>query len=218
MASRLFGCALSVALIATFAGRAIAVHPSELLLPATTKGFISTQDVDEVRTKFNATQLGEMAADPIMKPFIDDFKKQILAKLEKAGKKLGIRWDDMEGVYGGEAAAALIQPDPKDKMSHATALIVDITGKKKEIYLNGHSGGGSFIFGYLAGVEKIPSQVKRISFLDSDYGYDSSYSAPLGRRSSPFDQSSRCQSAAEGSGQEPRKPTKKHGRSQLHQP
>lgn len=50
-----------------------------------------------------------------------------------------------------------------------------IKTKKKQIYLNGHSGGGSFIFGYLAGVEKIPANIKRISFLDSDYGYDSSY-------------------------------------------
>ncbi|MBL7723744.1 MAG: hypothetical protein JNK27_06330 [Chitinophagaceae bacterium] len=47
--------------------------------------------------------------------------------------------------------------------------------KRRSIYLNGHSGGGSFIFGYLAGVSRIPSAVKRISFLDSDYGYDSSY-------------------------------------------
>lgn len=47
--------------------------------------------------------------------------------------------------------------------------------KKTNIFLNGHSGGGSFIFGYLDGVKKIPSVVKRISFLDSDYGYDSSY-------------------------------------------
>lgn len=46
---------------------------------------------------------------------------------------------------------------------------------EKELYLNGHSGGGSFIFGYLSGVDPIPVQVKRISFLDSDYGYDSSY-------------------------------------------
>ena len=30
------------------------------------------------------------------------------------------------------SALALIQPDPKDKMSHATVLIVDITGKQKE--------------------------------------------------------------------------------------
>jgi hypothetical protein len=50
-----------------------------------------------------------------------------------------------------------------------------ISAKHKEIYLNGHSGGGSFIFGYIAGVEKISSNITRISFLDSDYGYDSSY-------------------------------------------
>jgi hypothetical protein len=50
-----------------------------------------------------------------------------------------------------------------------------IYGASVSIYLNGHSGGGSFIFGYLAGVTQIPSAIKRISFLDSDYGYDSSY-------------------------------------------
>lgn len=48
-------------------------------------------------------------------------------------------------------------------------------GKGSEIYLNGHSGGGSFIFSYLAGMEQVPKQVKRISFLDSNYGYDSTY-------------------------------------------
>ena len=48
-------------------------------------------------------------------------------------------------------------------------------GYERTVYLNGHSGGGSLIFGYLAGVESIPSYIKRISFIDSDYGYDSSY-------------------------------------------
>ncbi len=41
-----------------------------------------------------------------------------------------------------------------------------------EIILNSHSGGGSFIFGYLDAVENIPVNLKRISFLDSDYGYE----------------------------------------------
>ncbi len=50
-----------------------------------------------------------------------------------------------------------------------------ICKKHLSVYLNGHSGGGSFIFGYLAGVTEIPSKIKRISFLDSNYGYDSSY-------------------------------------------
>lgn len=59
-------------------------------------------------------------------------------------------------------------------------IIVDsvfnlIPSKNKTVYLNGHSGGGSFIFGYLDGLQKVPSKVNRITFLDSDYGYDSSY-------------------------------------------
>jgi hypothetical protein len=47
--------------------------------------------------------------------------------------------------------------------------------KQYSIHLNGHSGGGSFIFGYMAGIEKIPAVVKRITFIDSNYGYDSSH-------------------------------------------
>ena len=43
--------------------------------------------------------------------------------------------------------------------------------KEVRIVLSGHSGGGSFIFGYLNGVRHIPDRVERISFLDSNYGY-----------------------------------------------
>ena len=67
-------------------------------------------------------------------------------------------------------------PDFKNLIPHIIdSLSGLIPGKRKDIYLNGHSGGGSFIFGYIAGLEKIPAYIKRISFLDSDYGYDSSY-------------------------------------------
>ena len=43
------------------------------------------------------------------------------------------------------------------------------------IVLTGHSGGGSFTFGFLDAVTEIPDNIERISFLDSDYGYDDSY-------------------------------------------
>ncbi|GHV16265.1 hypothetical protein FACS1894169_09730 [Bacteroidia bacterium] len=42
------------------------------------------------------------------------------------------------------------------------------------IMLNGHSGGGRFIFDYITGVGKIPHDVERIAFLDSSYGYEDS--------------------------------------------
>lgn len=109
-----------------------AVVPSEQLLPATTKGYLSALDIDLVRAKFNETQLGALVHDPVMQPFIEDLKQQIGQKLEQAGKRLGVRWDDLEGVYGGEVALALVQPNPQDKSSHATVLIVDITSKRPQ--------------------------------------------------------------------------------------
>jgi len=43
------------------------------------------------------------------------------------------------------------------------------------IVLTGHSGGGRFTFSFLDGVSQIPASVKRISFLDSNYGYENYY-------------------------------------------
>ncbi len=47
-----------------------------------------------------------------------------------------------------------------------------------EVVLNGHSGGGRFIFDYLAAVEKIPDNVVRIAFPDSNYGYEDTLCGP----------------------------------------
>jgi hypothetical protein len=40
------------------------------------------------------------------------------------------------------------------------------------VVLDGHSGGGSLLFGYINTVDKIPDDVVRIAFLDSNYAYD----------------------------------------------
>jgi hypothetical protein len=47
------------------------------------------------------------------------------------------------------------------------------------VVLTGHSGGGGFIFGFLDSVDEIPSNINRISFLDSNYGYDDTYGPQL---------------------------------------
>jgi len=41
------------------------------------------------------------------------------------------------------------------------------------LVLTGHSGGGSFTFGYINGLPEIPNDIERIAFLDSNYAYDS---------------------------------------------
>lgn len=47
-----------------------------------------------------------------------------------------------------------------------------------ELVLNGHSGGGRFIFSYLEATKSVPNNVKRVAFLDSDYGYEDSIHGP----------------------------------------
>lgn len=45
---------------------------------------------------------------------------------------------------------------------------------RTELVLNSHSGGGSFLLGYLDATPSIPLEVSRIAFIDSDYGYEDS--------------------------------------------
>ncbi len=62
------------------------------------------------------------------------------------------------------------------EVQHITDTIFGLfSSKQKVLYLNSHSGGGRFIFSYMDGVKEIPSYVERITFLDSDYGYDATY-------------------------------------------
>lgn len=69
---------------------------------------------------------------------------------------------------------------PAWRRKHGDARIVSLMEYVKRIFadypleiaLNGHSGGGSFIFGYINALEAIPDDVVRIGFLDSNYAYD----------------------------------------------
>lgn len=103
--------------------------PSETLFPNTTKGWLSVPNVDLLRSDFKLTQLGALVEDPVMQPFMEDLGEQLREKLDEGGVKLGIKAADLDGVYGGEVAIGLLKPDAKDKDSHATALVVDVTGK-----------------------------------------------------------------------------------------
>jgi len=113
---------------------ALAAPRSQDLLPSTTKGYISVPDVDLVRARFDQMQLGKLANDPIIKPFVDDLRAQLESKLGQTEVRLNITLEDIKDVYGGEVAVATIQPDA-DENSHAIALLVDITGKAQQTKL-----------------------------------------------------------------------------------
>lgn len=99
---------------------------SETLLPRTTKGYLSAPDVDRLRAQWNQTQLGQLARDPVMKPFMEDLRTQITDKLTTTRSQLGLTMEDLADIYGGELCVAMIQPEG-DRAQHATALLVDVT-------------------------------------------------------------------------------------------
>ncbi len=78
-------------------------------------------------------------------------------------------------------------PSWRSKYSNNAVLVKNIVDSVKSIFknynpfivLSGHSGGGGFTFSYLNSVSEIPNEIKRISFLDSDYNYDDSYGAKI---------------------------------------
>jgi hypothetical protein len=47
-----------------------------------------------------------------------------------------------------------------------------VPGTDKRIALTAHSGGGSFIFGYLNGGDAIAREIQRIAWIDATYAYD----------------------------------------------
>jgi hypothetical protein len=82
-------------------------------------------------------------------------------------------------------ALAVVQPAEKSwpafRKAHADApqrerAIVEAAARRvprklSAIELTGHSGGGSFLFGYLDAAGTIPADVRRIAFLDANYSY-----------------------------------------------
>ena len=106
-----------------------AAPKSETLLPDTTKGYVSVGDVAALRDSFNRSQWGLLVNDPVLQDFVKDFKRQLKENGVQRMEGLGLTWDDLDGVPGGEVSLATIQPAP-GRM--AVVVMVDVTGHKDQ--------------------------------------------------------------------------------------
>jgi hypothetical protein len=106
-----------------------AVPPAENLLPESTKGFVAVGSIDQLKDAFNKTQLGQLVNDPLMQPFVESFKEQLRDKWLQTHLKLGLTWQDLDGVASGEVGAGVIQVS---KTETSTALVADVTGRPQE--------------------------------------------------------------------------------------
>jgi hypothetical protein len=106
-----------------------AAQPSETLLPGTTKGFVSIPDLARLEGDFNGTQLGELVNDEIMQPFVEDLKRQIREGGARRLEKLGVTFEELRAIVGGEVALAVVQPSPTGA---AALALIDVSGHERE--------------------------------------------------------------------------------------
>ncbi|MCH2128093.1 MAG: hypothetical protein MK179_03060 [Pirellulaceae bacterium] len=106
-------------------------RPSEDLLPDSTKFCILIPDLKELRDNFNKTQLGRMTNDPLMKPFVDDLRRQLQERIDEEGRSVGLTWEDVDRIDGGEICFARVQPGGDEKQE-ATIVIVDVSDHQEE--------------------------------------------------------------------------------------
>lgn len=80
----------------------------------------------------------------------------------------GLTWPNWRKRHGDAAIPSIVQ-SLQSLISESPCVTV----------LSGHSGGGSFIFGYLNAVTNIGANLERIAFLDSNYGYTAAHKDKL---------------------------------------
>lgn len=122
--ARSFLAACSLLMLGTSSGRAAV--PSETLLPASTKAVLLIGDIKRLEDNWDKCQIGQLANDPVMQPFVDDLREQLKRNGNGRLQKLGLTLDDLRGVPAGEVAIAITQPKAGEG---ATVMLIDVTGQ-----------------------------------------------------------------------------------------
>jgi len=81
----------------------------------------------------------------------------------EADKKSWPEWRRTQGYERANARIVRIVDQLRSAIGNPPRLAVTLTG---------HSGGGSFMFGFIEGQQSIPSWIDRIAFLDANYNFD----------------------------------------------
>jgi hypothetical protein len=120
-------CCASLSIVALLAQVALAAPASDVLLPATTKGYASVARAEEAQERFKKTQFGQLLDDEVMDAFVESLEKQLKDKFVTVTNRLGFTWDDLQGVASGEVSVAVIE---RPKLEAALAITLDVTGRE----------------------------------------------------------------------------------------
>jgi hypothetical protein len=120
---------LSAAAALSICTAALAAPPSDSLMSANARGFVSVPNLKTLQDNWHRSQMGQLVADEAMQPFVNDMRRQIERKLNGAREKLGLKVDDIKQVAAGEIGIALVE---RKNSRAAVAITVDVTGRKAD--------------------------------------------------------------------------------------
>lgn len=102
-----------------------ATPPSASLLPADTVGYVSVANPSDLGERWERTQFGQFCQEPALDPFIESVEEQLFRKLGNLDERLGVKFDDLKGIAGGELAWGLVD---RQQQRAAAVLMVDTSG------------------------------------------------------------------------------------------
>ena len=111
-------------------GEAASFPPSEKLLPASTRVWVSVADPQALRKRFERSALGGLVYDPLMSTFLDGLRQQGRTSADPLRGTLEITLEEIEKIAGGEIALAVIE---RSDGKLATVTLIDTSGREAEV-------------------------------------------------------------------------------------
>ena len=94
---------------------------ADVILPDTTKCYLSIADLDELVQAWQQTAIGRFASQPAIKPFVDDLMHQFQENMSLV-RRLGTDWSELQRLHVQGIDWAIVQPE-NDPKQVAVALI-----------------------------------------------------------------------------------------------
>jgi hypothetical protein len=128
------GCA--VWLVCAVSGLAQTPSASERILPNSARAWVSVPNPRALDEAFNATQIGQLAADERLKPFFQDLRDQVRILINRDELRHGIKLSRFEELETGEiCVAGLLPRDDAGEIQpnkHGLMLLVSVYKCKEQ--------------------------------------------------------------------------------------
>ena len=121
---------LAMDVVAPGRGEAASFPPSEKLLPASTRVWVSVADPQALRKRFERSSLGGLLYDPLMSTFVDGLRQQGRTSADPLRGTLEITLEEVEKIAGGEITLAVIE---RSDGKLTTIALIDTSGREAEV-------------------------------------------------------------------------------------